>query len=122
MDARSLANLYAQYMGNVFTHEMKPLEVEILVAEVGTTPDGDQLFHILYDGSVVDEDRYSVLGGEANAIAARLEGAFEAEWGSRRGPPRGRRPGRPRSGPGRSRPGGGDPEPDQRAAGLPAPR
>jgi proteasome alpha subunit len=80
VDARSLANLYAQYMGNVFTHEMKPLEVEILVAEVGTTPAEDQLFHILYDGSVVDEDHYSVLGGEADAIAGRLEGAFEADW------------------------------------------
>ena len=31
VDARSLANLYAQYLGQVFTHEMKPLEVEILV-------------------------------------------------------------------------------------------
>src|SRR6201746_167931 len=55
VDARSLANLYAQYMGNVFTHEMKPLEVEILVAEVGEAFGEDQLFHILYDGSVVDE-------------------------------------------------------------------
>jgi proteasome alpha subunit len=80
VDARSLANLYAQYMGNVFTHEMKPLEVEILVAEVGATTEADQLFHILYDGSVVDEDRYSVLGGEADAIAARLEGAFRVDW------------------------------------------
>ena len=35
VDARSLANLYAQYLGQVFTHEMKPLEVEILVAELG---------------------------------------------------------------------------------------
>jgi proteasome alpha subunit len=80
VDARSLANLYAQYMGNVFTHEMKPLEVEILVAEVGASQAADQLFHILYDGSVVDEDRYSVLGGEAEAIAGRLEGAFQADW------------------------------------------
>jgi proteasome alpha subunit len=80
VDARSLANLYAQYMGNVFTHEMKPLEVEILVAEVGATPSGDQLYHILYDGSVVDEDHYSVLGGEAEAIAGRLEGAFQPDW------------------------------------------
>ncbi len=38
VDARSLANLYAQYLGQVFTHEMKPLEVEILVAELGTGP------------------------------------------------------------------------------------
>ncbi len=80
VDARSLANLYAQYMGNVFTHEMKPLEVEILVAEVGTVPDGDQLFHILYDGSVVDEDRYTVLGGEAEVIAGRLDAGFQSDW------------------------------------------
>jgi proteasome alpha subunit len=80
VDARSLANLYAQYMGNVFTHEMKPLEVEILVAEVGAVPGDDQLFHILYDGSVVDEDRYSVLGGEAEAIAGRMDSGFQPDW------------------------------------------
>jgi len=81
VEARSLANLYAQYMGNVFTHEVKPLEVEILVAEVGTDRGSDQLFHILYDGSVVDEDRFSVLGGEAEAITNRLKEAFEEDWG-----------------------------------------
>jgi proteasome alpha subunit len=80
VDARSLANLYAQYMGNVFTHEVKPLEVEILVAEVGASAGDDQLFHILYDGSVVDEEHYSVLGGEADAIATRLAGAFQTDW------------------------------------------
>ncbi len=80
VDARSLANLYAQYMGNVFTHELKPLEVEILVAEVGPQPGTDQLFHILYDGSVVDEDRYTVLGGEAESISARLEEGFSTDW------------------------------------------
>jgi proteasome alpha subunit len=80
VDARALANLYAQYIGNVFTHEMKPLEVEILVAEVGSEPEGDQLFHILYDGTVVDEDRFSVLGGEAEAITDRMQQAFQAGW------------------------------------------
>src|ERR671936_440091 len=35
VDARSLANVYAQYLGQVFTHEMKPLESEILVAVLG---------------------------------------------------------------------------------------
>jgi 20S proteasome alpha/beta subunit len=55
VDARSLANQYAQILGQIFTHEMKPMEVEILVAEVGRTPEGDQLFHILYDGTVMDE-------------------------------------------------------------------
>jgi proteasome alpha subunit len=72
VDARSLANQYAQILGQVFTHEMKPMEVEILVAEVGYEPAGDQLFHILYDGTVLDERRYSVLGGDAEAINGRL--------------------------------------------------
>jgi proteasome alpha subunit len=80
VDARALANLYAQYIGNIFTHEMKPLEVEILVAEVGAEPAGDQLFHILYDGTVVDEDRFSVLGGEADAITDRMQQAFQQGW------------------------------------------
>ena len=54
VDARSLANQYAQILGQIFTHEMKPMEVEILVAEVGR-PEGDQMFHILYDGTVMDQ-------------------------------------------------------------------
>jgi proteasome alpha subunit len=76
VDARSLANAYAQMLGQIFTHEMKPMEVEILVAEVGLDATEDQVFHILYDGSVVDEDTYSVIGGAAEAIGARLEAAF----------------------------------------------
>ena len=35
VEGRSLANQYAQIMGQAFTHESKPLEVEILIAEVG---------------------------------------------------------------------------------------
>jgi proteasome alpha subunit len=76
VDARSLANAYAQHLGQIFTHEMKPLEVEILVAEVGYEPAGDQLFHILYDGTVVDEQGFSVLGGDADTIGDRLKERF----------------------------------------------
>ena len=78
VDARSLANQYAQILGQVFTHEMKPMEVEILVAEIGAEEDGrvDQLFHILYDGTVVDEDMAVVLGGETDTISERF-GALE---------------------------------------------
>jgi proteasome alpha subunit len=76
VDARSLANNYAQILGQIFTHEMKPLEVEILVAEVGPTAEADQLFHILYDGTVLDERQYSVLGGDAEAIGGRLSASY----------------------------------------------
>ncbi len=76
VEARSLANQYAQILGQVFTHELKPMEVEILVAEVGRDPGGEQMFHIEYDGTVSDERRYSALGGDAEAIAARMEEAW----------------------------------------------
>jgi proteasome alpha subunit len=77
VDARSLANQYAQILGQVFTHEFKPLEVEILVAEVGYHAEDDQLFHILYDGTVMDEDGFSVLGGDSEAITARMKDSYE---------------------------------------------
>jgi proteasome alpha subunit len=81
VDARSLANQYAQILGQVFTHEMKPMEVEILVAEVGHEPVGDQLFHILYDGTLIDETGWAVLGGEAEVIRERM-GAAWSEGGT----------------------------------------
>ena len=73
VDARSLANSYAQMLGQVFTHEMKPLEVEILVAEAGLTAVDDRLFQILYDGTVMDQERFTVLGGDAETISERMK-------------------------------------------------
>ena len=73
VDARGLANQYAQLLGQIFTHEMKPMEVELLVAEVGETVDDDRLFHILYDGTVIDETGCCVLGGDAEAVSGRLQ-------------------------------------------------
>ncbi|NCZ90302.1 MAG: proteasome subunit alpha [Actinobacteria bacterium] len=57
VDARSLANQYAQLIATTFTHEVKPLEIEILVVEVGASQEGDRLYRIMYDGTVLDEDR-----------------------------------------------------------------
>jgi proteasome alpha subunit len=81
VDARSLANQYAQILGQIFTHEMKPLEVEILVAEVGESPADDQLFHIQYDGTLVDERDFTILGGEAEAIRERMASSFDVAAG-----------------------------------------
>jgi len=80
VDARSLANLYAQYLGNVFTHEMKPLEVEILVAELTDPGDGAQIYHISYDGTVTDEDLFAVLGGETDTISERFASSYSDGW------------------------------------------
>jgi proteasome alpha subunit len=79
VNARSLANAYAQTLGQVFTHEMKPYEVEILVAQVGGDAAADELFHILYDGTVMDEEGFTVLGGQAERIADALEQRYQVE-------------------------------------------
>ena len=70
--ARGLANAYAQTLGTVFTTESKPLEVELVVAEVGDTPAADQVYRLSYDGSVADERGYVVMGGQAEQLGARL--------------------------------------------------
>ncbi len=84
VDARSLANLYAQFLGQVFTHEMKPLEVEILVAELGADSRPDQLYHVAYEGTITDEDAFAVLGGEAGIISERFAASYEEGWGLER--------------------------------------
>jgi len=81
VSARNLADDYAQAMGQIFTHEQKPLEVEILVAEVGRTAADDKLFHLLYDGTVMDETRFSVLGGDAEAISERMTTRYAPDAG-----------------------------------------
>jgi proteasome alpha subunit len=77
VDARSLANAYAQVMNHVFITEIKPLEVEILIAEVGDTAATDQLFRITFDGVVIDDDHFSVLGGESEPVADRLKESWQ---------------------------------------------
>ena len=79
VDALWLANQYAQILGQYFTHEMKPLEVEMIVAEIGEESAFDQLFHLLYDGTVMDTSGFVVIGGEADVIRSRLEEVWERE-------------------------------------------
>jgi proteasome alpha subunit len=79
VDARGLANQYGQILANVFTHEMKPMEVEIVIAEVGASPDTDEIFRIPYDGAIVDEAGFSAIGGEAEAIAERLSSSWDTQ-------------------------------------------
>ncbi len=76
VSARGLANSYSQILGQIFTEAMKPFEVEILVAAVGEDEDANELYHILYDGSVADEDNYVAMGGQAEELSAHLATNF----------------------------------------------
>lgn len=78
--ARSLVNTYTQVLGGIFSSAAeKPFEVEIAVAEIGQTAAEDHIFKLSYDGSVVDENGFTVMGGSAETIAQRLGGSFDPE-------------------------------------------
>jgi proteasome alpha subunit len=56
---------------------MKPYEVELLVAEVGRAGDDHaEMYHLFYDGVVIDERRYAVLGGLTEQITEALESQY----------------------------------------------
>jgi proteasome alpha subunit len=74
--ARALANAYAQTLGAIFTEQQKPYEVEICVAEVGETPDEDQLYRLSYDGTIVAEPEFLVMGGQAESLTNEMRTAF----------------------------------------------
>jgi proteasome alpha subunit len=69
---RALASAYAQTLGSIFSEQGKPYEVEICVAEVGTTSAKDELYRLTYDGSVQDEPGFMAMGGQAEAIGNAL--------------------------------------------------
>ena len=74
--ARALANAYAQTLGAIFTEQQKPYEVEICVAEVGDTSDDDQIYRLTYDGTIVDEPEFLVMGGQAEALTTAVRSDF----------------------------------------------
>jgi proteasome alpha subunit len=94
--ARWLANAYAQTLGSIFSEHQKPYEVELCVAEVarsvgepvpapgetrlGAPGQRDQLYRISYDGSIMEETRYVVMGGVIEPVSSAMEKVFTAGW------------------------------------------
>lgn len=70
---RSLANGYSQSLGTVFSQEMKPLEVEILVVQAGSNNHPNEIYRISFDGSIIDEKNFAVIGGRSEAVQALLK-------------------------------------------------
>jgi len=74
--AKSLANAYSQVIGNIFSMEIKPLEVEILVLEVGEGDASNELYRIAFDGSIADEKGYTSIGGQAEELKLFLKDKY----------------------------------------------
>ncbi len=72
--ARGLANVYAQTLGTIFSSVgEKPYEVELIVAEVGSAPEDDQIYRLPHDGSIVDEHGAVAVGGNSDQIGSYLD-------------------------------------------------
>jgi proteasome alpha subunit len=78
---RVIANAYAQTLGEIFTQQTKPFEVELCVAEVGDSPENDQLYRLTFDGSIVDEPDFVVMGGQADSVTGHLRENFHSGMG-----------------------------------------
>jgi proteasome alpha subunit len=78
--ARDLANAYSQALSTIFTQQMKPYEVEILVGEVNGEVDGTSIYHVLFDGSVSDEHGFVAIGGHADDLTENLKERYAAGW------------------------------------------
>ncbi len=74
---RSLANAYSQTLGTVFSQELKPMEVEILVVQVGDNGRPNELYRISFDGSIFDEHGYAVIGGKSEAVQIFLKERYK---------------------------------------------
>ena len=79
--AKALANAYSQALGNIFTQDIKPFEVEVLVAEVGDADGGkSEIYHILFDGTVTDEHGSVAIGGHAEELTEAIGSAYQEGW------------------------------------------
>jgi proteasome alpha subunit len=78
--AKDVANAYSQALSTIFTQQMKPYEVEVLVGEVAGDHGRNELYHVLFDGSVNDEHGCVAIGGHAEELGAALKEAFGEGW------------------------------------------
>ena len=78
--ARDVANAYSQALSTIFTQQMKPYEVEILVAEIAEDAGRNEVYHVLYDGTVTDEHGYVAIGGHTEELTNAVKAAFQPGW------------------------------------------
>jgi len=78
--AKDIANAYSQALSTIFTQQMKPYEVEVLVGEVADDHGHNELYHVLFDGSVNDEHGCVAIGGHAEELGTALEAAYREGW------------------------------------------
>ena len=81
--ARFIATEFSTVLGDLFVRQPVPMEVEIMVAEIGNTSAEDRMYFIPFYGGLVEERGLSVIGDyiktEENVSRKGLIGRFIAE-------------------------------------------
>jgi proteasome alpha subunit len=78
--ARDLANAYSQALSTIFTQQMKPYEVEVVVGEIADDGGHNEIYHVLFDGTVTDREGFIAIGGHAEALTNAVKDAFAKGW------------------------------------------
>jgi proteasome alpha subunit len=78
--AKALANAYSQAMSEEFARSPKPLEVEIVVAEVGDDRlaghEKNAIYRVGFDGSISDHRNFCVIGGTVENLESHLQAQY----------------------------------------------
>ncbi len=79
--AKGLANAYSQAIGEVFTREIKPLEIEVLLVELGDDRfaghERNSLYRVKFDGFISDHKGFCVIGGNVDDVQSVLEESYQ---------------------------------------------
>jgi proteasome alpha subunit len=80
---KALANLFSQVIGDEFNRSMKPLEVEIVVAEVGEPQfvghEKNSIYKVQFDGAIMDLHGFCVIGGSVENLQGHMESHFRPD-------------------------------------------
>lgn len=80
--AKGLANAYSQAIGEVFTRELKPLEIEVILVEVGDDRykghEQNAIYRLKFDGFISGHKGFCVIGGNVDDVQHVLEEGYRA--------------------------------------------
>lgn len=77
--AKSLVNAYSQTLGNIFSQEVKPLEIEIAVVAVGNQGRENEIYRVSFDGNITDEKGVTAIGGQSEVIMNFLKDRYRKD-------------------------------------------
>ena len=72
-------NIFSQRIGAIFWQlDAKPLEIELLLCEIREdAASSNRIYHLSFDGTFWEEQKYAVIGGRADEIVEILEGEYK---------------------------------------------